>query len=412
MPTDPPHVLIIGTGHYVTGHLADAPTIATDKDLGVMLPACLALQQLGLLQSVSVAGRDGTAARDRVNRSVRLTTGGTDLAVRTFPPNGQVDDLAYIRAIEEMPRPLVALIAVPDHLHDEVITACIERDVPFLVVKPAYRRLNQYHRAVDALHQRRGFGAVDFHKIFDDANVRIGRSVADGRLGQIQSVLSVHSQRRVMRHAYNRWLTLDRELNVFDYLGSHSVHLVGHWTGARPITVRSTGQTPPSAARSSSPDMITTTITWRDSGGLEFVSTHITGWGDPEQSPAMSDQWFVIWGTEGRIESDQGDRGIREVIGDEPLQTPNPYFFGLQPGPGFAMRLVGKYGFESIRAFITAAAQHLSGDMDASTALPVPRLEDTEDVTAVLEASALSLDRDAAVIRIETTGDRRSISRP
>lgn len=402
-----PNVIIIGSGHYVTGTI-DGHDAQTDKDSGVFLPSILALKEQGFVDRVWVVGRRGTATKRAVERSA--TRLGYDAeSVLTLPDIGITDANAYVGALEHLPKPLVALIATPDHMHREVMEACIDASVPFLIVKPALRNLDDHYAIVRRINNSDAFGLVDFHKIYDDANALIQQHLSNQSVGDLYTILAIHTQRRVMRSAYSRWRQVDRALNVFDYLGSHSVHMVNHWTGARPTGVRASESR--AAGEDATDDMIRALVSWELPNGHPFESIHIVGWCDANESPSMSDQRFVVWGSQGRIESNQGRRGIEISVSGEPTQSPNPHFFGTSTRPGLSNSFDGKYGFESVKTFIRAATMHLAGQslIDMNDA---PTIEKMGPITAVLEAAALSRTNSGRFVRISMCDGRHSVTYP
>lgn len=402
-----PNVIIIGSGHYVTGTI-DGHAAQTDKDSGVFLPSILALREQGLVEQVWVVGRRGTETRRAVERSASHL--GFDAeSVLTSPEAGETNENAYAEALEHLSKPLIALIATPDHTHRKVMEACIAASVPFLIVKPALRNLDDHYTIVQRMETTKSFGLVDFHKIYDDANALIQQHLVNQSLGDLHTILAIHTQRRVMRSAYARWRHVDSKLNVFDYLGSHSVHMINHWTGARPTGVRASESS--AVAEDASDDMIRATVTWTLPNDRPFESIHIVGWCDSNESPSMSDQRFVVWGSHGRIESDQGRRGIEISVSGEPTQSPNPHFFATSPRPGLSNSLDGKYGFESVKTFVRAATMHLAGQPLTGMNNP-PTIESMGPIAAVLEAAALSRTNGGQLVPISMSGERYSVDFP
>ena len=402
-----PNVLIIGSGHYATGTI-EGHDARTDKDSGVFLPSVLALKEQDLVDRVWVVGRRGTATRDAVKRCI--TALGQDAgSVLSLPEIGITDSFAYAEAVRRLPKPLIALIATPDHTHREVMEACIDASVPFLIVKPALRNLQDHYAIVKKMEQTNSFGLVDFHKIYDDANVLIRQHILNGSVGDIYTILSIHTQRRIMRSAYARWQDVDERLSVFDYLGSHSVHMVNHWTAARPTGVLANQSH--SAREQRSGDMVRAVVSWELLDGRAFESIHIAGWCDPDESPSMSDQRFLLWGSQGRIESDQGRRGIEISVHGEPTQSPNPHFFSTFPRPGLSASLDGKYGFESVKTFVRAASRHLNGQ-SLEDVRDAPTLQSMGAVTAVLEAASQSMAHDGRFVPIFVRDDHYVVGKP
>ena len=100
------NLLIIGNGHYATGLTSISDQKQTDKDFGVFFPSALALRAEGLVDQIAIAGRDGSKYVRIQDRCKQLQDDfGWKTEVNFYPPDGMVDEKAYIRVLAEMPRP-------------------------------------------------------------------------------------------------------------------------------------------------------------------------------------------------------------------------------------------------------------------------------------------------------------------
>ena len=237
------NLLIIGNGHYATGLTSISDQKQTDKDFGVFFPSAIVLRAEGLVDQIAIAGRDGSKYVQIQERCKQLQNDfGWKTEVNFYPPDGMVDEKAYIRVLAEMPRPCAALIAVPDALHKQVVLDCIKKETPFLVVKPAVITLKDLYEILDAMEEKPVLGMVDYHKVFDEANLLLKQDYEKGKFGKIQHIYSLMSQKRDMIAIYKHWLETFPDLNINHYLGSHYIQLTGYLTKAEPIDVRSTAQ--------------------------------------------------------------------------------------------------------------------------------------------------------------------------
>ncbi|MBK7670100.1 MAG: Gfo/Idh/MocA family oxidoreductase [bacterium] len=356
MEADKLNLLIIGNGHYATGCTVLDGRKETDKDFGVLLPSVLELARQGLVGRIFLAGRDGGKfAQLRGKLEILRQQYGWDTEVALLPADGVRDEFAYREALKQIPRPAAALIAVPDNLHRQVILDCIDAGLHFLVVKPAVTTTSDHRDLVVQLQGKRLLGMVDYHKVFDEANVILRNQLAEHQLGHIYHVFSRMSQRRDMLEIFGPWLKASGT-NINHYLGSHYIHLTGFLTGANPVAVRATGQY--GIARRDhgidTPDMIQT----RDLGpseGYRFASYHLAGWTDPVDTPGMTYQEIGLIGEKGNIHSDQRFRGLQTQLAGSGYQTVNPYFFTFHRDHSGRPDLDGKYGFKSIKTFVTSA---------------------------------------------------------
>ena len=398
--SQPLNAIVIGSGHYVCGETTLTGLKETDKDFGVILPSLLYLRQNLRIREIFVVGQNGNKFR-RIRDKIRTWEKemGWDVSLNTFPEADVNDSKAYLYALERIPRPAVALIALPDHLHYEVMLACIEQKIPFLVVKPAVIRLKEFYTLKKKLQESKVFAMVDYHKVYDEVNLSLLQDILENKYGIIYHMNSLMTQRRDMLSVYERWFRENPQYNVNHYLGSHYIHLTGFLTKAIPLTVRATAQKGFAEKKYRAPiaDTIQTHIIWHSPEGYNFSSYHIAGWNDPEKTEAMTYQELHILCENGHIFSDQKYRGTRKILNDIDISVPNPYFFN------FTQKLVGgwnlplKYGYQSIEQFITL----VQNPTLQAECLRLPTFEESESVTAILEAADLSLAEDSRIVKIK-----------
>jgi len=407
-PNVPLNLILIGSGHYATGQTAVSGRKSTDKDYGVFLPSALNLRTKGLVGEIALCGRDGdkfALIRSKIEHW-RISP-GIDVSFNAYPRLGEVDTKAYVKALDEMPKPSAALIAVPDDKHVEVMLACVERNIPFLIVKPAVTCLDDFYRVKAAMPEGL-LGMVDYHKVYDEANLLLLDDISEGIYGKIHHVSSFMSQRRDMIEIYQRWLRENPSINVNHYLGSHYIHMTGFLTGATPIDVRATQQFGfiQKHYKMDVADTIQTQIRWRLPNGDKFSSYHIVGWADPSQTESMTFQEMHLATENGHIFSDQRYRGTRKVLEQSGLQAPNPYFFNFSHNLLGSWNLDTKYGYQSVETFV----QLVLGGPLAMQGLYLPTYAESENVTAILEAADQSLQCNSGVIRIERDSNRLILS--
>lgn len=393
----PFEVIVLGSGHYVTGFTSRGPSLVTDKDWGVILPSLFYLRSIGEVDKITLVGQstEKLAAVARRFGEVPLFP----FVDKTFcAVAGSSGLVAISDALDAANSSTVVIIALPDHLHKMAMLECISRSLPFLVVKPAVTRLEDFYEVANRLPNDL-VAMVDYHKVYDQANLVIRDALSRGTIGDVQFVSSVMSQRKSMLEVYSRWLNSEPGPNVNHYLGSHYIHLTSKLVGALPVQVRATQQFGQAAQTFNRPiaDRIQTHVLWRRDDGVEASSFHVSGWTDSTMSPSMTRQEIEIFGSSGSIRSDQANRGIVVSSDGEPPQSPNPYFFGLQNSSAGNWDPAGLYGYQSVAKFFDALREgNESPERDW-----VPHFRDSEIVTAVLEASDWSLQRGSTAILIE-----------
>lgn len=390
-----PNVLIIGTGMYVCGR--------GTSGFGTVLPAVVQARAEGLVGEVFIAGTSCESVEGVQSKLVQLNARlGTQVKLRGYP-RAEKNPLAYRKALDEISRPACAIIAVPDHLHASVATDVIQAGLHPLVVKPLASSLDEARRLTELAVSHRVYGAVEFHKRFDEANLLLRQTVADGRLGDLCYLVVEYSQRRVIREIFRSWI---RHTNVFQYLGVHYVDVIYFATRAKPVRVLATGQ--PSklvAGDLGGLDSIQALVEWQEQkGNKSFVSTILTNWIDPDSSTAMSNQKITVVGTLGRYQSDQKHRGVQIVTGQHGVEDINPYFTQLYAEATGGIAVSG-YGPRSIRQFLVDVWNLVDGKCQLRELVTSrPSFQEALVSTAVIEAANRSLSQGEEWVHIDAPG--------
>lgn len=384
-----PTVLVIGAGMYVCGRGTDG--------VGTILPTLVQAQADGVVGDLAVAATSQESVRAlreklaEINRRLE-----TNAAVRAYPERGH-DPNAYRAALAELRVPACAIVAVPDHLHASIAADVIDAGLHVLVVKPLTTTSAEADRLSSAAMAKQVYGAVEFHKRWDEANLLLRQAIADGQLGELRHISVEYGQRKIMQDAFASWR---RHTNVFQYLGVHYADLIYFLTGVTPMRVVAVGE--PKGAAQDEPwksDVIQALIEWKG-GKTAFTSSILTTWLEPNRASAMSDQRIRVLGTRGRYDSDQKHRGV-QVVTDEGVEDVNPYFSQVYRGADDRMDVVG-YGPRSIRQFV----QDVRGLNDGRIQLHEltwtrPTFQEALASTAILEAVNTSLARDGEWVKID-----------
>ncbi|MFA5316406.1 MAG: Gfo/Idh/MocA family oxidoreductase [Dehalococcoidales bacterium] len=384
------NILVIGTGMYVCGR-------GTSGD-GTIMPAIFEWGRTGDIGEVFVAGRSASGAREakeKINALGRKM--GISMPV-SFYPRGNDDAKAYLKAIKDIPRPACALVATPDRLHKRAAEAAIKAGLHTLVVKPLVPTAAEARSLIGLQKWKKVYCAVEFHKRYDDANLKLRDAVSQGAIGDPLYFLAEFSQRKSMpEKVFRRWAA---STNIFQYLGIHYVDMVHFVTKAKPVRAMATGQSywlKPKGIDTY--DAVEAVIEWKMKNGKRFVSHILTNWIDPEKTSAMSDQKIKVIGTEGRFESDQKDRGVTMVTDKNGIEDINPYFCS-QYGPHGSVRFRG-YGIDSIKTFLDDSAAVEDGSKSLEKLeRERPTFSDSLISTMVLEAVNASLKRNGKWVEI------------
>lgn len=347
----PLNVVVVGTGMYVCGRGTEG--------YGTVIPALCEWKRAGRPGEVIVAGHTAGGVREAEKKIRSLGKRmGVDTAFRYVSGEGAAGRQGYREAFRVIPKPAACIIALPDHMHADAAARAIRSGMHTLVVKPLTPTCRET-RALIALQKERGvYCAVEFHKRFDLANLKLRDVVRSGMIGDPLYFLVEYSQRKsVPAKHFRKWVG---RTDIFQYLGVHYVDVIYFVTGARPVRAMALAQKGWLSGRGiDAYDAIEALIEWRMPSGKRFTSSIITNWVDPESTSAMSDQKIKVVGTKGRFESDQKRRGIQIVTDTGGIEEPNPYFSSPYGAAG-SVTYQG-YGIDSIRRFLEDVADIEAG---------------------------------------------------
>lgn len=385
-------ILVVGAGAYVLGR--------GTSGLGTVLPTLAEVSKQMDIDGVTICStsdrgrseveRAAAEINRRLGSSLKVTHELFERALRAGPSGAAAFDCA--------------IVSVPDHRHFEIGARVLEAGLHCLMVKPFVPTTDEGRQLISLADTRRLYGAVEFHKRFDEANLIVRRMVNEGRLGTLAYATVEYSQRiTVPRDVFAGWAS---RTNIFQYLGVHYVDLLHFITGYRPRRLTAVGHRGVLTGLGvDTYDSVHVMCEWEPprAGGAGFVSQFAVGWIDPERSSAISDQRYLLVGSDSRIECDQKNRGLR-VVGREGVEDINPYFSEYLARPGAPLEFAG-YGYESIKRFLLDVDDLKQGRVDPSSFEGKrPTFRSALVSTAVLQAVRESLaagsewkDVDAAV---------------
>jgi len=387
------NVLVIGAGMYVSGRGTDG--------YGTVLPALCEWKRrgrpMGAVYLACTRPDSIKIAHDKLNQLNRLMD--INLFVRFYPEDGEADSSVYKRAIQAIPRPACAIIVVPDHLHSKVAGDCIKAGLHTLVVKPLSPTVKEAKELILLQKEYGVYGAVEFHKRFDRANLKLKEILSQERLGQPLYFIIEYSQKKSIPYrAFTSWV---ESTNSFQYLGVHYVDVIYFATGAVPRRVMATGQNGWLREKGVCAfDAVHATVEWNGLNGKSFFSYIFTNWIDPESSSAMSDQKLKVIGTKGRYESDQKRRGITVTTDEAGIEEPNPDFCSSYPTSSGDMTYQG-YGIESIHTFLHDVTDLNQKNITIGQLEKIrPSFTEVLPSTAIVEAVNNSLERESVWVKV------------
>lgn len=385
------NILVIGAGMYVCGRGTDG--------YGTIMPAIFEWKKKNDINDIYIAGNT-LSGINFAKKKIRELKKNLNVEVPIeFFPGVENDPNCFKEAIRRISKPACAIVAVPDNLHKKIAEAAIEEGLHTLVVKPLVTNLKEAKDLIALQRKRDVYCAVEFHKRFDLANLKLKDCLDKDLIGDPLYFLVEFSQRKsVPTKIFKRWI---KATNIFQYLGIHYVDIIYFSTKAKPIRAMAMGQKNWLYSKGiDAYDSITAVIEWKMSSGKRFVSHILTNWVDPESTSAMSYQKIKVIGTKGRFESDQKNRGITIVSDEKGIEEPNPYFCSAY-GAGGDTTYRG-YGIDSIHQFLDDVVMIEKGllnidDLDNRR----PTFKEALIPTMVLEAVNKSLRDNGKWIKIE-----------
>lgn len=382
------NVLVIGAGLYVCGK--------GTSGYGTILPAIFewkrCTQNKGEVYCVSTSSNSVQELSKKADDLIIKT--GVNIEIKTYPDSELHDRFAYQKALKEIKKPACAIIAVPDHLHCQIATDCLDAGLHTLLVKPLTPTSREGRQLVNLADKYGLYGAVEFHKRWDRSNLILRDKIQSGELGSPLNCWIEYSQRKsIPLSFFKEWAA---KTSILQYLGVHYIDLIRFATNARPKRVMAIGQKSEIIQHDiDTYDAIQCVIEWEMPDGVQFTETILTSWVDPESSTAISDQKIKFIGSKGRFEADQKDRGITINTDNLGVQHINPDFcmpYGTKNGE---IHWHG-YGIESITTFLNdVLAIEDSQKSLSELQLNRPSFQESLLSTMVVEAAHLSLENES-----------------
>lgn len=328
----------------------------------IILPSLYHLQRLGVVGSVSVcASRSQTLRELAANPVIREAF--PHQSFTAWPaldrPDASVQPLLYTDAVRSLKPRQIVVVAVPDHLHHEVIMSALQSDQHVMCVKPLSLKASDTEEISRTARARGLFVGVEYHKRFDRRSLVARASYRAGRFGEfIMGEARLLEPYRYRSSNFQRWFTAENT-DPFAYVGCHYVDLVHFITNLLPVEVSVVG------VRRRFPNgnegflWSHARVRW-ENGALLSVTN---GLGYPDQAAGANDQGLLMYcegpDCAGMIRHDDHNRGVSHAYVDSfpeqgsRFRYTSPDFFQLVPWQGTGLRPLG-YGFDSIEAIVRA----------------------------------------------------------
>ena len=296
-------------------------------------------------------------------------------------------------------------IVTPDHLHHEFAIRSLEAGKHILVEKPLDVAVTGCLDMVARAESEGLLLQVDFHKRYDPYHVRLRELASAGCLGRIEYGYAYMEDRiEVPRDWVRNWTA---KSSPAWFLGIHMYDLIRWVVQAKGRSVSATGAKKKLADLGiDTYDSIQAKVVFETGASFSID----TSWILPDTFEGIVNQGIRVVGSEGIVEVDTQDRGVRCCAGeltDGPLrqgatmQTPNLGFFSVGKDKK-GRPWYGGYGIVSIQDF-AENVNHLIGggslkDLEGSYASGYDGLEATRIAVAVHR----SVQNEGAIIELDS----------
>ena len=390
----------------------------------LILPAVYHLQRAGVVGGIHVCALNNqplTILQD--NPEIRDAFPGQDFTPwpdMDQPPDRNYPEI-YKEALEAMPPYSVAIIALPDQIHYQVVMEALERNMHVLCVKPLVLTYEHSVEIERTAREKGLFVGVEYHKRFDRRSLVARQACQTGKVGEF-----VMGEAKMIEPYYYRnsnfqnWFTTD-QTDPFTYVGCHYVDLVNFITGLKPVSVSVAGVIGKFPNGNEGYMWANGRVRFENDALLNVTD----GLGYPDAGAGPNEQGLSMFfegdGAAGIIKHDDQFRGVIHSYPNVPenggaqCKFVNPDFYRLVSWEGEGLKPVG-YGFDSIAATINTVhrmesviAEEKSGDAlqyrqkiideaDAKGIIATPK--NSAMNALVMEAARMSIVRDGANVQI------------
>ncbi len=390
-----------------------------------ILPSFFQLQRLGLVGDIHVCALQSAPLRElAADAMLKKAFPGFEFIPHPTldSDDAKPDPDLYKKVVSQMPPRQIVVVAVPDHMHYDVIRTALNCDQHICSVKPLVLKYRHAEEIAAEAGKRGLVVAVEYHKRFDDRSLLARRYYRAGRFGEFRIGQASLMECWYYRHSnFQNWCTCESS-DMFAYIACHYIDLVHFITGLKPVAVSVYGIKDKYPNGREGFLWTDGRVIWENGACLNVQNSL----GYPDEGPGGNFQGMRLYGSKDDratliVHNDQF-RGVEHCYlerGNDPGDTvyaqPNPDYFQYVDVGGGGLTPVG-YGYRSIAAIVGRIREcmQISAKKPERTALRVrqeflKRL-DNEGIIAtprnsaynelVMEAGRLSILNDAREVII------------
>ena len=329
-----------------------------------ILPSLYHLQRTGLIGDISICALNGAPLK-KIAENEGLKKAFPGCTFTPYPDFRKVDldksfpDL-YQEVFGKAPKRSIAVVAVPDQLHYQVVKDALECDLHALVVKPLVLIYKEAVELEKLAHEKGLFIGMEYHKRFDDRNLIARLRYRAGELGDFRLGYASLIEPWYYRNSnFQNWCTVENS-DMFTYIGCHYVDLVAFITGLLPVEVSVYGVVEEYPNGNKGYLWTDGRVIWNNGACLAVLN----GMGYPNIAPGGNSQGMALFCRGEKdgalVIHDDQFRGVKHSYtakgndeGDTCYNEVSPDYFKLVDLGGGTLTPVG-YGHRSIKGIIRA----------------------------------------------------------
>jgi predicted dehydrogenase len=279
----------------------------------------------------------------------------------------------------------VLAVATPDHLHTAPILAALRRGVHVITEKPMCLTIEEADEIIAAARAQGCVVAVDMHKRYDPDHLRV-RDDIQKRIGPpLYGTAYLEEPLEVATSTF-QWV---ESSDPFSYVGAHWTDLIYSYYRSKPVSLTAVGQKKRLVRDGiKAYDAVQVRVDFENGMSMNFHNNWVT----PPEFEGPVNQGHEIVGADGKVESDQQDRGLRWWNKGDKSRTANNHFTREVTRPDGSAAYVG-YGVDSLIVSLAAICGiKFEGETRDSVAGLYPTAEESRITVALVHAAALVRD--------------------
>jgi D-galacturonate reductase len=204
-----------------------------------LLPSLYHMQRQGRVAEIGVCALRARDLQPLVS-GAGLAEAFPGQTFQAYPEGGDPDEAQphlFREIIGRMPPRNIVVVAVPDHLHFDVIMTALQHNQHVCAVKPLVLKHREALEIEREAHSRGLVVGIEYHKRFDDRSLMARRKYRAGLFGEFKLGSAWLLEKSYYRHSnFQNWMTTGNS-DAFTYIGCHYVDLVHFITGLLPVAV-------------------------------------------------------------------------------------------------------------------------------------------------------------------------------